>query len=199
MDSALEHLKNCDPILARAMEKVGPLEVVDERPKDLFAALCRIIVGQQLSVAVARAIWNRVETHFGEITPDAVLGSDAVTLRGLGLSGAKASYLQSLATHISEGKLKIDELETLCDEEIKAGIVAVKGLGPWSADMFLMFTLQKPDVLPVGDLGIREAMRRLYDLESRPLALEMEKISAPWRPFRTFACRYLWRVLDEKN
>ena len=160
--SPTEHLKASDPILAKAIEKVGLIEVQTERPSDLFAALCRIIVGQQLSVAVARAIWTRVETHFGEnLSPAQVLKTDETTLRSLGLSRGKAIYMHSLATHVGEGKLEIDALDALSDDEIKAEIVAVKGLGPWSADIFLMFTLNRTDILPVGDLGIREAMRRL--------------------------------------
>lgn len=193
----LEHLLAADPILAAAIERVGPLEDDSSRPEGHFTALCRIIVGQQLSVAVARAIWNRVETHFGpDFTPDAVLKTEAETLRPLGLSGAKARSLLALAQHVEDGKLQIEKLESLPNEEIVREVVAVKGLGPWSADMFLMFHLKRPDILPVGDLGIREAIKRLYSLEERPDAAKMEEIAEPWRPYRTLASRYLWRSLD---
>lgn len=193
----LEHLQAADPILRAVIEEVGPLEENKSRPEDHFTALCRIIVGQQLSVAVARAIWNRVEVHFGEgFEPQAVLEASEETLRGLGLSGAKARYLQALAKHVADGQLKIDQLESLSNEEIAREIVAVKGLGPWSADMFLMFHLNRPDILPVGDLGIREAIKRLYGLEERPDAKKMEEIAVPWQPYRTLASRYLWRALD---
>lgn len=195
----LEHLQRADPILAAVIQKIGPLETARDG-EDHFRALCRIIVGQQLSVAVARAIWNRVETHFdAAFSPNAVLQAPEATLRTLGLSGAKARYLLALATHINEGKLKIETLESLSDEEIAREIVAVKGLGPWSADMFLMFHLNRPDILPVGDLGIREAIKRLYHLENRPDAIQMQQIAVPWRPFRTLASRYLWESLDSEK
>ena len=192
----LEHLQSCDPILAAAIAQIGPLE--ENRDCDPhFRALCRIIVGQQLSVAVARAIWHRVEAYFGEdLSPQSVLETPEDELRKLGLSGAKARYLAALATDVREGKLEIEKLESLSDGEIRAEITQVKGLGPWSADIFLMFHLNRPDVLPVGDLGVREAFKRLYHLENRPDAVQMEEISAPWRPHRTLASRYLWRWLD---
>ena len=194
----LEHLQAADPILAAAIKRVGPIEEDSSRPEGHFTALCRIIVGQQLSVAVARAIWNRVEAHFGPgFTPAAVLKTEEETLRTLGLSGAKARYLQALSQHVEDGKLQIEKLELLPDEEIAREIVAVKGLGPWSVDMFLMFQTNRPDILPLGDLGIKEAIRQLYDLPARPTAEEMEKIAEPWRPYRTLACRYLWRSLDK--
>ncbi len=178
------------------MEQVGPL---DERTGqgDHFMALCHIIIGQQLSVASARAIRNRFEAHFGtQPSPAQVRELPEEHVKPLGLSGAKARYLRNLAAHVEEGKLEITRLESLSNDEIRAEIVAVNGLGPWSADMFLMFHLNRPDVLPVGDLGIREAIRRLYQLEARPVAADMEKISQPWRPHRTLACRYLWASLE---
>jgi DNA-3-methyladenine glycosylase II len=192
----LQHLQNSDPILAAAIEKVGPLEERGDAESH-FHALCRIVVGQQLSVAVARAIWNRVVGHFGDdFTPKAVASMSAEDGKSVGLSRMKTIYLQSLATHILGGKLEIERLETLPDEEIKNEIVAVKGLGPWSADMFLMFQLDREDILPVGDLGIREAIKRLYNLDERPDAAKMEEIAEPWRPYRTLASRYLWRSLE---
>ncbi len=193
----LQHLCNADPVLGAVIEKIGPLPDPCPIPEAHFSALCRIVTGQQLSVAVARAIWHRVETHFGEdFSPDAVLKSSEDELKTLGLSGAKTRTFQALATHVSEGKLRIEHLEALSDQEIAREIVAVKGLGPWSADMFLMFHLCRPDVLPVGDLGIREAMRRVYHLESRPIPQKMEEIAVPWRPHRSLASRYLWKSLD---
>lgn len=193
---AHQHLQHADPILGAVIERLGPLE---ERPpdEDHFAALCRIVVGQQLSTTVARAIWSRVLEKFdGPPTPARVLSATTEELRAPGLSGAKARTLQALAAHISEGKLDIAHLETLSDAEIAREITAVKGLGPWSADIFLMFHLNRPDVLPVGDLGIREAARRLYDLDERPDAAKLIEIAESWRPHRTLASRYLWRFLD---
>lgn len=178
------------------MERVGLLE---ERAgqSDHFAALCHIIIGQQLSVASARAIRGRFEAHFGtQPSPAKVRELPEENVKPLGLSAAKARYLRSLAAHVEEGHLEITKLEALSEDEIRAEIVAVNGLGPWSADMFLMFHLNREDVLPVGDLGIREAMRRLYGLDARPTPAQMEDISQPWRPYRTLACRYLWAFLD---
>ncbi|HEX9998240.1 MAG TPA: DNA-3-methyladenine glycosylase [Abditibacterium sp.] len=192
-----QHLREADPVLGAVIDRIGELEPSCPIPEAHFSALCRIVTGQQLSVAVARSIWNRVETHFGpDISPAAVLETSEEDLRKLGLSSAKTRTFHALAAHVTAGKLKIGELETLSDEEIAREIVAVKGLGPWSADMFLMFHLCRPDVLPVGDLGIKEAMKRLYDLEKRPTVEEMERIAEKWRPFRTLASRYLWRSLD---
>ncbi len=193
----LQHLQNSDPILAAVIEKVGPLPASCPIPDAHFSALCHIVTGQQLSVAVARAIRGRVEAHFGEnFSPDAVLATSEADLKILGLSSAKARTFHALASHVLAGELQIARLDVLSNEEIAREIVAVKGLGPWSADMFLMFHLCREDVFPVGDLGIREAMKRLYGLETRPLPIQMEEISAPWRPFRTLASRYLWRALD---
>lgn len=203
--NSLQQLCKSDPILADAIESViaqlGALDVVpyEATPHDHFVALCGIIAGQQLSTHVARAIRSRVESHFGaDFSPQAVLETDHETLRSLGLSGAKARTFHALAAHIIDGNLQISELEKLSDEEIAREIVAVKGLGPWSADMFLMFHLHRPDILPVGDLGIREAARRLYDLDERPDAAKLTAIAENWRPHRTLACRYLWRWLDIK-
>ena len=194
--NSFDTLRQCDPILAAAIEKVGPLEARENSNETHFAALCGIVIGQQLSTHVARAIRARFLAHFETLTPDAVAQTDIETLRGLGLSGAKTRALGALAAHIMDGQLQIERLETLSDEEVAREIVAVKGLGPWSADMFLMFHLNRPDVLPVGDLGIREAARRLYHLDERPDAARLTQIAEQWRPQRTLACRYLWRWLD---
>ncbi len=196
-------LSQSDPILAAAIARVtqhlGALEEDQNTDENHFVALCGIVAGQQLSTHVARAIRGRLSAHFGaDFTPETVAQTDHETLRSLGLSGAKARTLHALAAHISDGNLQIAKLENLSDEEITREIVAVKGLGPWSADMFLMFHLHRPDVLPVGDLGIREAARRLYDLDERPDAKKLGEIAQPWRPHRTLASRYLWRWLDVK-
>ena len=193
-----------DPILAAAIARVvehfGALDESARAEENHFVALCNIVAGQQLSTHVARAIRGRLSAHFGaDFSPEAVSKTDHETLRGLGLSGAKARTLHALAAHILDGNLQIAQLETLSDAEIAGEIVAVKGLGPWSADMFLMFHLHRPDVLPVGDLGIREATRRLYDLDERPDAAKLTAIAENWRPHRTLACRYLWRWLDVKE
>lgn len=193
-------LLQSDARLAHVIEAVGPLpelQVDPHRPEDHFEALARIVVGQQLSTHVAKVIWGRVAAHFeGQIGPDELLDTAVEILRGLGLSRAKALYLQALAAHAREGRLNLKELPNLSEAEVIREITTIKGFGPWSADMFLMFQLHRPDVLPVGDLGIREAIRRLHNLEQKPEADQMRQLSQPWRPHRTLACRYLWRYLD---
>ena len=196
-------LSQSDPILAAAIARVdehlGALDENTRAEENHFVALCHIVAGQQLSTHVARAIRARLSAHFGaDFSPATVAKTEHETLRNLGLSGAKARTLHALAAHIQSGNLQIAQLETLSDEEIAREIVAVKGLGPWSADMFLMFHLHRPDILPVGDLGIREAARRLYGLDERPDAAKLTQIAESWRPHRTLASRYLWRWLDLK-
>ncbi len=204
--TAAQQLSQSDPILAAAIARVtDQFGALDESPQSAdarqshFVALCGIVAGQQLSTHVARSIRNKLEAHFAaDFTPGTVAATEHETLRGLGLSGAKARTLGALAAHILDGHLQISELERLSDAEIAREIIAVKGLGPWSADMFLMFHLNRPDILPVGDLGIREAARRIYDLDERPDAEKLTAIAEVWRPHRALACRYLWRWLDVK-
>ena len=191
-------------MLAALIDAVGPLgDARAGRPgrDDHYGALVRTITGQQLSVLAARAIYGRLTARFGDRppTPQEILDDDPEELRAAaGLSRAKVSYLRSLAEHVLSGELELERLDQLSDEDAIAELVAVKGLGLWSAHMFLMFQLDRPDVLPVGDLGIRRAIERAYGLEGLPDAATMEAIAAPWRPYRTLACRYLWRSLDNE-
>ena len=169
------------------------------RPTDLYGALVRSIVGQLLSTKAARAIYGRMTDRFGgrPPTPQEVLADDPEDLRtAAGLSHAKVGYLRSLAEHVLDGSLELDRLEQLPDDDVIAALVAVKGLGAWSAHMFLMFTLERPDVLAVGDLGVRRAVMLRYGLPELPTPSELERIAEPWRPYRTLACLYLWRSLD---
>jgi DNA-3-methyladenine glycosylase II len=201
---ALSHLHSADPVLAGLIDTVGPLaEVRAGRPDpdDHYGALVRSITGQQLSVLAARAIYGRLTARFDgrAPTPQEILADEPEELRAAaGLSRAKVSYLRSLAEHVLSGDLELERLDELPDEQVIAELVAVKGLGLWTAQMFLMFHLDRPDVLPVGDLGIRRAIERAYDLQELPLPAAMEEIAAPWRPHRTLACRYLWRSLDNE-
>jgi len=159
----------------------------------------RSIIGQQLSTKAARAIYGRLSDRFGgrAPTPAEVLAEDPDELRAaVGLSRAKVGFLRSLAEHVIDGSLELERLDQLPDEEVIAELVAVKGLGMWTAHMFLMFHLQRPDVLAVGDLGIRRAAMLRYGLEALPGPDELEKMGEPWRPHRTLACLYLWRSLD---
>ena len=184
------------------IDEIGPDGLGDPRrgldPEDHYGALVRSIVGQQLSTKAARSIYTRLTDRFGgrPPTPDEVLADDPDELRAAaGLSRAKVGFLRSLAEHVRDGSLDLGRLDELPDEDAIAELVAVKGLGVWTAHMFLMFHLQRPDVLPVGDLGIRRAIMVRYGLPELPSPSEMEEIAAPWRPYRTLASLYLWRSL----
>jgi len=200
----LAHLKRSDPVLAALIERAGPLpDSRAGRPDrdDHYGALVRAIVGQQLSVLAARAIYGRLLERFGgrPPTPEQILADEPEELRAAaGLSRAKVTFLRSLAEHVLSGELELERLGELGDEEVIAELVAVKGIGEWSAHMFLMFHLERPDVLPVGDLGIRRAIERAYGLAELPEAVEMVEIASPWRPYRSLACRYLWRSLQNE-
>jgi DNA-3-methyladenine glycosylase II len=169
------------------------------RPADLYGALVRTIAGQQLSVLAARAIWTKLLAYFdGRVpTPQEILDEDPETLRAAaGFSRAKVVYLRSLAQHVLAGELELERLAELPDDEVIRDLTAVKGIGEWSSHMFLMFTLHRPDVLAVGDLGVRNAAMRAYDLPAPPKPAELEALAEPWRPHRTRACLYLWRSLE---
>jgi DNA-3-methyladenine glycosylase II len=197
--SAAAHLRTADPVLAAIVDAHGPLPPPADRG-DHYAALVRSIVGQQLSTKAARAIHARLLDEFGgrPPTPPQILAADPDEMRAAaGLSRAKVTFLRSLAEHVDSGELELDRVAELPDEEVIAELIAVKGVGVWTAHMFLMFQLARPDVLPVGDLGIRRAVERWYALEDLPSAAELEVLAEPWRPYRTVACRYLWWSLDK--
>lgn len=160
----------------------------------------RSITGQQLSTKAAATIYGRLTDRYGgrTPTPQEILDTDPQELRAIGLSNAKAAYLRDLAEHIVDGELPVDELASMPDGKVAERLIAIKGLGRWTVDMFLMFHLGRPDVLPVGDLGIRKAMQVHYGLEDLPAAPEMERIAEAWRPHRTLACLYLWESLDNR-
>jgi DNA-3-methyladenine glycosylase II len=158
----------------------------------------RTIVGQQLSTKAARTIYGRLAALFGDNPPTSsdLIAAEEPALRAAGLSRQKIGYLRDLAVRVQSGELELDNLRELPDEEVSARITAVKGLGQWSADMFLMFHLRRPDVLPVGDLGIRRAVERVYGLSGLPDADDLRTLAEPWRPWRTLACFYLWKTLE---
>jgi DNA-3-methyladenine glycosylase II len=206
-DGAVSHLRRADPVLRAlidAVEADGGLGRRGRRPvaaADHYGALVRSIVGQQVSSKAAYAINMRLFDRFGgrPPTPQEVLASDPEELRAAaGLSRMKTAYLRSLAEHVVSGELELHRMDELADEDVIAELRAVKGIGVWTAHMFLIFHLERPDVLPVGDLGIRSAIRRSYGLEELPGPDEMERIAATWRPWRSVACRYLWRSLDNE-
>ncbi len=198
---AIEHLRASDAVLGALIDTVGELPGGREgRPEldDHYGALVRSIVGQQLSVLAARAIYGRLTDRFGgrPPTPQEILAEEPEELRAAaGLSRAKVGFLLSLAEHVLSGALELERLDELDDEQVIAELVAVKGLGTWTAHMFLMFHLERPDILAVGDLGIRRAIERAYGLEELPDAQTVTRIGEPWRPHRSLACRYLWRSL----
>jgi DNA-3-methyladenine glycosylase II len=199
---ALDELRSADEVIAGLIDDFGsPDEVLrrrGRRPGDAYGALLRSIVGQQLSTKAARTIYERLTELFGgrAPTPAELLEADPESIRGAGLSRPKVAYLRDLAEHVEDGELELDRLAELPDEEVSVQLTAVKGLGQWTADMFLIFHLGRPDVLPVGDLGIRRAVEGLYGLPELPAAAELEQIAEPWRPHRSLACLYLWRSLD---
>ena len=200
--AALAHLRAADPVLARLLDEQGPPETRRDpsrpAPSDHYGALVRSIVGQQLSVVAARSIYRRLLEHFGghPPTPEQVLAADPDEMRlAAGLSRAKTTFLRSLAEHVISGALELERLDDLPDDEVVSELVAVKGIGEWSAHMFLMFQLERPDVLAVGDLGIRRAVERAYGLDAMPTPTELTALGEPWRPHRTVACRILWHWL----
>ena len=199
------HLCRADPVLARLIDDFGgPLPAEPDsrgRPPDVYGALVRSITAQQLSVKAAASIYGRLVARFdGKTpTPEQILADDPEELRAAcGFSRAKVAYLRSLAEHVLSGELEIDRLTELDDDEAIRELTAVKGIGEWTAHMFLMFTLHRPDVLPVGDLGVRNAAMRAYELDAPPPPKALEELAEPWRPHRTRACLYLWRSLDNE-
>jgi DNA-3-methyladenine glycosylase II len=187
-----------DPILAPVIRKYNKTTLVDAPVLDPFPALVRTITSQQLSTKAAATIHGRLlDLMPGRIpTPEAIHGLADMQLRKVGLSRQKAAYLRDLAVKAESGELPLHDLTHLADEEVIEAITKVKGLGRWSAEMFLMFRLRRPDVLPVDDLGIVNAIQRLYGLRKKPKADRIRKIAEPWRPYRTVACWYLWRSLE---
>jgi DNA-3-methyladenine glycosylase II len=203
MPDALEQLRASDPVMRRLIDEHGPLDEEERRrgrPLEPYGALVRSIVGQQLSTKAARSIYGRLVELFGGKTPSPaeLLAADPEEVRSVGLSRPKVAYLRSLAEHVESRELELDRLSELSDEEVSAQLTAVKGLGQWTADMFLIFHLGRPDVLPVGDLGIRRAVERAYGLAELPDAARLTEIAEPWRPQRSLASLYLWRSLDNE-
>jgi DNA-3-methyladenine glycosylase II len=200
-EPAVAHLRTADPVMRALIDRLGPLTLEDRRrgrPEDAYGTLLRAIVGQQLSTKAARSIYGRLLELFDGSTPapGELLAADPETIRSAGLSRPKVSYLRDLAAHVEDGRLPVDRLFEQDDATVAAELTAVKGLGRWTADMFLIFHLKRPDVLAAGDLGVRRAAAREYDLTELPEAPELERIAEPWRPHRTLGCLYLWRSLD---
>jgi DNA-3-methyladenine glycosylase II len=204
MSSTPKQLAATDPTMAALVERVGKIDLKtrlkrrsEERPADAYGALLRAIVGQQLSTKAARTIYGRILDLFGGSTPapEQLLEAEETDLRAAGLSGRKVEYIRDLASHVISGELELDRLDQLPDEEVIAEIVAVRGLGVWTAEMFLLFHLERPDVLSGGDLGIRKAIQVEYGLEEMPTPTQVIEIGERWRPHRSLASLYLWESL----
>jgi len=198
---AVAALREADPVMARLVNEHATMvrrDLKREPTGDAYGALLRSIVGQQLSTKAAASIYGRLIDIFGghAPTPKQLLTADPEEIRSAGLSRAKVAYLRDLAQHVEDGTLELERLPDLPDEEVTAQLTAIKGLGPWTADMFLMFHLRRPDILPVGDLGIRRAVQVEYRMRKLPDPKRLEKVASPWRPHRTLACLFLWSSLD---
>jgi DNA-3-methyladenine glycosylase II len=191
---AKDELARRDPVLAKLIAAYPDASL--RTRGDPFQTLCRSIVGQQISVAAAATIWGRFETALGKVTPASVVVHDEGAMRGHGLSRQKIAYLKDLAGHFHAGTLSATRWRRLDDEAIIGELTQVKGIGRWSAEMFLIFYLMRPDVLPVGDLGLQRAMEKHYN-RGRTLTRErMQRIGKPWKPWSSVATWYLWRSLD---
>src|SRR5262249_55591917 len=187
-----------DPVLGAAIKQIGPCLMADRQRKDHLTALVGSIVAQQLSTKAASTIFARFAALFPDnhiTSAEAIAAIDDATMRSVGLSGQKVKYLRDLSERIVDGRLNLDELETLPDDLVIERLTAVKGFGRWTAEMFLMFRLHRPDVLPVGDLGIQNAIQRLYKLRKRPDAKRILKMGEARSPDRSAASWYLWQTL----
>ncbi len=196
VDEALAHLRSADAKLGEVIDRVGGYNA--PRRADPYAALVRAILFQQLAGAAANAIQKRFFALYGRgdkpPVPAELLETTDEQFREVGISRQKMGYLRDLASHVSDGRLQLEALPSLSDEEVIQRVTAVKGLGEWSAHMFLMFHLRRPDVLPIGDLGVRHGMRITYGLPELPTPSEAIEIGAPWAPFRSVGSWYMWRA-----
>jgi len=196
--AAVRHLKRVDPVLARVIEIVGPCRLESRREGTHFQALVRSIVYQQLSGKAAATILKRFNALYPENipTPEAVLATGDADLRAAGLSRQKIGYMRDLASKVASGDLPLDAVESMDDDDLIAHLVQVKGIGRWTAQMFLMFRLDRRDVLPEFDLGIQNAIKRAYRKRKRPTPKDVRKIGAKWSPHSSVASWYLWRSLE---
>ena len=196
IEAARRHLRKADEVMREIIHRVGPVKLRLERNR--FAMLVRSIISQQISTSAARSIRQRLEELLspGSITPADIARLKARQLRSAGLSGQKASYIQDLAGKVNSGELNLRQIGRLSDERVIEQLTHVRGIGHWTAQMFLMFSLGRADVFPHGDLGIRSAIRQAYRLDELPDRRQSEKIAEPWHPHATIASWYLWRSLE---
>ena len=195
MQKAIDHLKRSDPVLSAIIDQVGDYGIQFREPD--FETLVKSIVYQQLSGRVASVIFGRLAAAAGaKMTPESVLQLRPSRMRKLGLSTQKTAYIRDLARHTRDGLVVFEELHELTDQAVLERLTQVRGIGVWTAHMFLIFALRRPDVLPTGDLGIRNAIRKAYGMAELPTPAEMEALASAWRPFCTVASWYLWRSLE---
>jgi DNA-3-methyladenine glycosylase II len=198
MRKAVNHLKKCDPVLRAIIERVGPCRMEYGVPE--FCSLAEAIVYQQLNGKAAVTIFQRFAALAGEpLTPEGILKLSDEELRSVGLSKQKSAYLKDLAAKTADGLLDFSRLHELTDEQVIQHLTQVKGVGVWTAHMFLMFSLRRPNVLPTGDYGVQVAIRKHYKKRKLPKPKDMEKIAKAWEPYRSVACWYMWRSLDIKT
>ena len=198
-DKARRLLARRDPVIRDLIRRHGPCGLADAQHEDAFTALTHSIISQQLSTKAAATIARRFDALFGGIpTPAAVALVDDAQLRTVGLSSQKIRYIRDLCSRVADGSLTLEKVNELSDEAVIQSLTQITGIGRWTAEMFLMFRLHRPDVLPVDDLGILEAVQRAYGLRKLPRAERLTKIGEPWRPYRSVACWYLWASLENK-
>ncbi len=202
MDNKIvQHFKRRDPILFNYFKVVGPIsELKGDFPKNYFFRICKEIVYQQLSDKAGHAIFSRFEKVFPKdiICPEAVLATSHETLRNSGISHAKARYIRNLAEAVACGDLDFKNFKKLDNEQIIEKLTKVKGIGHWTAEMFLMFTMAREDVFSHGDLGLRKAIKKIYKFKKEPTKEQIEKIVQKWSPYKTYGCITLWRAMDLK-
>jgi DNA-3-methyladenine glycosylase II len=196
MRKAILHLKKSDPVMRAIIERVGAYKIEHSEPS--FATLVRSIVNQQLSGRVADVILGRLTALLpgGKITPAAILKLTPARMRKAGLSKQKTAYIRDLARQTNKGHVKFETLAALADHEVIEHLTRVKGIGEWTAHMFLIFALRRPDILATGDLGVRSAIRKAYQLEALPHPKQIEELAVLWRPYSSVAMWYLWRSLE---
>ena len=198
MRKASNHLKKCDPVLRGIIERVGPFRMAYGEPQ--FASLAEAIVYQQLNGKAAETIFKRFAALAGDpLTPEGIRKLSDAQFRGVGLSKQKSAYLKDLAQKTAAGVLDFSRLPELPDAEVIEHLTQVKGIGVWTAHMFLIFSLRRPNVLPTGDYGVQMALKRHYRKRKLPKPKDMEKIARAWEPYRSVACWYMWRSLDIKT
>jgi DNA-3-methyladenine glycosylase II len=198
MRKAIIHLKKSDPVLAAIIERIGPFRMQYGDPT--FHTLAESILYQQLNGKAAETIFNRFTALAGDpLTPPGILQLSDAQMRGVGLSRQKTAYLRDLSEKTKAGLLEFERMTNMSEEEVIAHLTQVKGIGVWTADMFLIFSLRRPDILPVGDYGVQAAIKKYYKKRKWPKPAVMIKIAKPWAPYRSIACWYLWRSLDIKT